>query len=114
MATYSKVLLSGSTDGLPIAVVATATLGTTIHTAHATDKDEVWLYATNIDASAVDLTLEWGGTGAGENLKASIPPSQGLFFLIPGLVLTNSKVITAFASIASKINIVGWVNRITP
>ncbi len=33
MATYSKVLLSGSTNGKQIKVAATATPGTTIHTA---------------------------------------------------------------------------------
>ena len=35
MATFSKVRLSGGTDGLPILVVETATAGTAIHTAHA-------------------------------------------------------------------------------
>ena len=36
MATFTKVKLSGSTNGRGIAVAATATLGTTIHAAHAT------------------------------------------------------------------------------
>ena len=33
MATFSKIPLSGSTNGKGILVAATATLGTTIHTA---------------------------------------------------------------------------------
>jgi hypothetical protein len=47
MATFSKLVLSGSTDGKLIKVVPTATAGTTIHTgsATATTFDEVWLYA---------------------------------------------------------------------
>jgi hypothetical protein len=45
MATFSKLVLSGSTDGRMVLVAATATLGTTIHTAHATDQDEIWLWA---------------------------------------------------------------------
>ena len=46
MATYTKRLLSGSTNGRPIKVAATATPGTTIHTAvtGTTDFDEVWIY----------------------------------------------------------------------
>ena len=43
MATYSKQLLSGGTNGKNIKVAATATAGTTIHTAVAgtTDIDEI-------------------------------------------------------------------------
>jgi len=58
MATFSKVILSGSTNGKAVKVAATATAGTTIHTAHATALDEIWLYAHNSSASAVKLTLE--------------------------------------------------------
>jgi hypothetical protein len=36
MATFSKIVLSGSTDGRMIKVAATATAGTTIHTGSAT------------------------------------------------------------------------------
>ena len=61
MATFSKLKLSGSTNGRGIAVTATATLGTTIHTAHATALDEIWLYAANIDSTARILTVEFGG-----------------------------------------------------
>ena len=52
MATYSKQLLSGGTNGKNIKVAATATAGTTIHTANAgtTDIDEIWLYACNTDS----------------------------------------------------------------
>ena len=41
MATFTKLKLSGSTDGKAIKVVQTATAGTTIHTAHATALDEI-------------------------------------------------------------------------
>ena len=47
MATFTKLKLSGSTDGKQIKVSQTATAGTTIHTAHATSLDEVWLWAVN-------------------------------------------------------------------
>jgi len=47
MATFSKQLLSGSTDGRGIKVAATASSGTVIHTATTTTStlDEIWLYA---------------------------------------------------------------------
>lgn len=114
MATYSKVILSGSTNGRPIKVAATASAGATIHTAHATAIDEVWLYATNTSTSAVKLTLEFGGiTSPDDNIEATIPPESGLVQVCPGLPLTNSLVVKAFAGSANVINIVGWVNRIT-
>jgi hypothetical protein len=61
MATYSKQILSGSTSNKPIAVSATATAGTLIHTAHSTALDEIWLYAVNSSTSSVKLTIEFGG-----------------------------------------------------
>ena len=63
MATYSRVLLSGSTNGKPIPVAATATPGTTIHTAVSgtSSFDEVYAWASNVTGSAATLTIEWGG-----------------------------------------------------
>ena len=45
MATYALTTLSGSTNGRLIKVVATATAGTLIHTAHATSLDKLFLWA---------------------------------------------------------------------
>ena len=49
MGTISKEILSGSTNGKPIQVSATSSLGDTIHTtlASASVIDEIWLYAQN-------------------------------------------------------------------
>lgn len=114
MATYTKEILSGSTDGSPVKVAATATAGTLIHTASATAKDEVYLWAVNTDTTARKLTIEWGGTTAPDNLiELTIQPEAGLVIVIPGLPLTNSKVVRAFAAAANVVNIVGYVNRIT-
>jgi hypothetical protein len=59
MATFSKQLLSGSTDGRQIKVAATASSGTTIHTASSTTTvfDEVWLYATLNNPFSAALTV---------------------------------------------------------
>ena len=115
MATFSKELLSGSTDGKAIKVVQTATAGTTIHTAHATAKDEVWLYAHNSSASTVKLTLEWGeATAPDGNIEINIgAEGTGLVLVSPGNILTNSLVVKAFAGTANVVTIVGYVNRIT-
>jgi hypothetical protein len=114
MATFSKLKLSGSTDGKQIKVVATATAGTTIHTAHATALDEIWLWAVNSDTTARKLTIEWGeATAPDGNIEVTIPAESGYLMVVPGLVLTNSLVVKAFAATANVILINGYVNRIT-
>lgn len=116
----SKVLLSGSTGGMPIKVVATATTGTTIHATgtSASVIDEVWLYATNTSASTVSLTIEFGSTTApDQNIIVGIPSKSGLSICVAGLTLVGTgsaaRTITAFASSANVINIVGYINRIS-
>ena len=66
MATFSKRLLSGSTDGKQIVIANTATAGTLIHTcvSGTSSLDEIWIYAVNSSTSAVKLTIEYGGTTA--------------------------------------------------
>ena len=114
MATFTKTKLSGSTDGRGIAVAATETLGTTIHTAHATALDEIWLYANNIHSSAVTLTVEYGGvTTTSDLIQTSIAATpSGLVLICAGLLVTGSVVVTAFAGTANKIELFGFVNRI--
>jgi hypothetical protein len=114
MTTYSRVKLSGSTDGKMIKVAATATTGTTIHTAHATSLDEVHLWAVNSDTTARKLTIEFGGTTAPDDLiEVTIPPESGLVPIVPGMILTNSRVVTAFCATANVVSIGGFINRIT-
>jgi hypothetical protein len=112
MATYSKQILSGSTDGMGINITQTATAGTTIHTAHATAKDEIWLWVVNIQATAVKLTLEFGGATTTDNIEVTIPGESGLYEVLPGLILTNSKVLKAFAGTTAVLTAHGFVNRI--
>ncbi len=111
---FSKVVLSGSTNGKLIKVAATATLGTAIHTAVSgtSQFDEVWLWAQNNDTSDRTLTIEWGdATAPDDNIVVTIPTNGGLILVIPGLILNNGAAITAFASVANKISIGGFVNR---
>jgi len=115
MATYSKVALSGATTGVPIAVAATASTGTTIHATGTSAIDEVWLYATNTSSSAVTLTIQFGGTATVNQIQQSIPANSGLTLIIPGLILAPSGsaiTVYAYASVASVVNISGYVNRV--
>lgn len=114
MATFSKVVFSGSTSGADILVAATATAGTLIHTANATALDEIWLFAQNNHTSDVVLTIEFGGTTSTKDLVIlTIPTKSGLVNVIPGICLTGSLVVRAFAATANVISIAGYVNRIT-
>jgi hypothetical protein len=97
-----------------VKVAATATAGTTIHTAHATNLDEVWLWAVNSDTTARKLTIELGGTTSPDDLiEVTIFGESGLALVVPGLPLTGSVVVRAFAATANVISIAGYVNRIS-
>ena len=120
MATFTKVALSGSTQGKGIKVVATASTGTTIHATgtSSTIIDEVWLYAYNSSTGPVALTVEFGGTTAPDNnIKIDIPPTSGLTLVVPGLILTGTgaaaNTVTAFAGTANVVTLSGYVNRIS-
>ena len=111
MATYSKVLLSGSTQGKAIKVAATTSVGTTIHATgtSATIEDEIWLYAYNSSSAAVVLTIQFGGTTAVDNdIKLSIPATSGLTLVTPGLILTGTgsaaNTVAAYAATANQID----------
>lgn len=109
-------ILSGSTNGLPVKVVATSSTGTTIHTAVSgtSSFDRIYLYATNTSASPVVLTLEWGTTTAADgNIIQTIQPQSGEVLLIDGLPLNNAKLVTAFAGSANVILITGYVFTVT-
>lgn len=120
MATYSKALLSGSTQGQPITVTATSSTGTTIHATgtSATAIDEIWLYANNTSTSPVLLTVQFGGTGAVQHAKPiTLAPQSGDVLIVAGLPLTGdgttASTVYAFAATGSVITISGYINRIS-
>ena len=114
----TPVLLSASTNGQPIKVVATATPGTLIHEAVTTAgaHDEVYLYATNTSASAVALTVQWGGVTSPDNhavAAVSVPANSGPTRLTDGLPIAGGLLIRAFAATANVLLITGFVHRVT-
>ena len=109
--------MSGSTNGKSIKIAATATAGTTIHTAIAgtSSIDEIYLWVTNTDSSARTLTIEWGGVTDPDNLVTKgfiISPNSPPYLIVTGLNLQNGLVVAAFASVANVLLITGYVNRI--
>lgn len=119
MASFSKLILTGSTNGRGIQVNATTSPGTTVHTGSTTvtDFDEVWLYANNSGTADVKLTVEWGGTSVpADHIEVTIPGESGLVPIAPGLLVKGAAtalIIRAFAGTASVINLHGYVNRIS-
>ena len=117
MATAKKRLLSGSADGKPVKVVATATAGTAIHTAVAGQTagtvDEIWLWAQNNHSTNVVLTIEFGSADTEDNIIVTIPFKSGLVPVVPGLPLQNGATVKAFAAAADVISIHGFINSIT-
>ena len=116
MAVVTKRKFSGSTDGLPVKIVATATAGTTVHTAVAGTTggtyDEIWIWAYNGHTADVTLTIEYGGaTVPDQNIVQVIPFKQGLFLVVPGLILQNGLVVKAFASVANVVTLSGYSNN---
>lgn len=118
MATYTRQSLSGATTDLPVVVAATAVSGTLIHTAvtGAVSFDEIYLWASNVTASAATLNVQWGGaTDPTHQLvnSLSIPPNSPPIPIATGQVMRNGLAIRAWSGTASAINITGFVNRIS-
>jgi hypothetical protein len=117
MSTFTKICLSGAANGLPVKVVATASTGTTIHTAIAgtSSFDEIWLWAINTAATDVLLTVQWGGTTSpDDDIIYTVSSKDGLKCIIPGLPLQNGLIVAAYAGSANVIQMHGFANRIVP
>ena len=118
MATYTKQILSGSTDGRSILVAATATAGTLVHTASSTAATlhEIWLYCVNTSITDVKLTLEWGGvTAPNDHIEYTVKAENGLYLIAPGLIIKGNAtplVIRAFAGTTNVLAVTGYVNQI--
>lgn len=112
---FKKRKLSASADGRGIVIATTATPGTLVHQATdskaANEWDEVFIDAINTSASAVKLTIEWGGTTANDQVEITIPAEAGFTRVISGNVLQNAREVRAFAATANVIVLHGYVNR---
>lgn len=120
MATYSKSILSGSTNGRAVLVNTTASNTCVVHTGstNTSVQHEVWLYAQNTDTTDRKLTIEFGGvTSPNDLIEQTVTAEGGLILVVPGLVLTGNATtaprITAFAATANVVTLHGYVNVIS-
>lgn len=116
MAQITKRLLSGSTNGRGIKIAATATPGTLLHTAvtGTSDFDEIWIYVVNSSTTDRQVTIEFGGvTDPDDQVEFTVIAQDGLYLVIPGLLLNNGVVVRAFAAVADVLVCYGYVHRIT-
>lgn len=112
MATFTRECFSGSTTGTPIPLTSSDSAGAaTIHTC-STNKEEIYLFASNKSTAAVEAFIELGDTVS--PVVVSIGARQGLIPILPGITLTGSKVVRGYCSTVSTaaLAISGWVNKI--
>ena len=120
MPSYSKIPLSQTAIGAGILLTSTGVPGVQLHATQNNDNDidEIWLYANNTGALDAILTVYWGLTGATNILgPINVQAYAGPILVSPGFVLEGSgstaSVVYGLSSVASGINVYGYVNRIT-
>lgn len=104
---------SGQTDGNPVAIAATSTPGTALHTAVAGTEhlDEIFAYVTNTTAADIVVTFELDGTATANQVKQTIPAGDGWHQVLNGVRMNNAGTVAAFAG-AVGCNMRADVNRI--
>jgi hypothetical protein len=112
---YRVQQLSASDKGRGIAVAATGSPGTLIHSALASQAINEWdaisIKAVNKSATAIKLTLEWGGTNAADQIEITIPAESGFTEVIVGHLLQEGAQVRAFAATANEVILHGFVHR---
>ena len=117
MATISRNILSGSTNGRPLALAADSGTFTTVHTGPTTAADmiEAWVWISNISTSQEIVTIAIGGTADGDKIKIKVP-AESTVLALPGITIKGDGgsgiAITAASTNASKCNATGYINLI--
>ena len=118
MPIFSSQILSGSTGGGAIAVIATASPGTTLHSVAtgANIFEDVYLDAYSQATTDRILTTELGGTATTFRSEHLIPAQGGPIRVMAGhrFQSATTLVIRAFATVTGGLLIGGAVNRATP
>lgn len=111
--------LSGSSDGLPIEVSATAGGATTVHTmvTGTTTMDRVFMWAGNTSTADITLIIEWGASA--DRFKEIIPSRTTSHPVLTGQPVwgrsgsVSATVLKAHASTSAVLKLTGYINRIT-
>jgi hypothetical protein len=126
MGTYSKILLSASTDGQAIPITGTAvTIHTKIHTS-ITDTgdgfDEIYVYAHNLATTKSIVQFLIAVTGGASSVTqgiigyeltagGDIIHTAGLILVVPGLMARNAKSLLMWATANARVVAQGYVHR---
>lgn len=120
MATYTKQLLSQSSNGKAINIASIGGNTTLIHTTltNSSVTDEIWLYAANSTTADITLNLLYGGTNLNNDIlfEGTIEAYGGNVLICPGLIArgTGTAGLSVFGNASvSGINVFGYVNRIS-
>lgn len=115
--TETRIGFSAATNGATMTVNTTSAISPmTVHTAGPGiyNWDDIWIWAANTDTISRTISLYFGAhSSVGDMAIGSydLPPGGMPVLICPGLFLRNSGVVEAFASVANKINLTGYVNR---
>jgi hypothetical protein len=114
MSTFSKLLLSQSTNGKAISVPNTGSPGNMLHSATSdlSSLDEIYLYCTNNNTASVNVYVQWGNTGSSDTFQTVVPPASGRTLIADGRLLNSGGVVYAYCPERSA-SFDGFVNRIT-
>ena len=117
MTVWSRLPLSGSVNGRPIAILSTASPGTTIHTVSTATavRDSVYGWVFNQATTQSQLTIENGGTSTLDQMTQTIPAQDGAYAVLPGSTLVGATdiVVRAFATATNRLFFIGYVDRAT-
>lgn len=111
MAEFTRECFSASTSGIPIALTSSNSAGAaTIH-ACSTNKEEIYLFASNKSTAVVEASIELGDTVS--PVVVSISARAGLVPILPGLTFSGIT-IKGYGSTVSTaaLSVSGWVNKI--
>lgn len=117
MAVWSRIPLSGSTNGRPISIDSTAAPGTTIHTVSTATaiKDMLYLWVYNTATTNRELKYLHGTTATGSEMTQTIPAQDGMYAISPGPTLNGATGMISgiWATATGALFVVGHVNRAT-
>lgn len=121
MATIVKRVLSGSTDGKPLACSATAAI--TVHTCASSTNvfDEVYMYVHHNTSQDINVEVEFGTSGSSSKFVVAVPGKIGPVMVLPGVPIMGAITNPVLAvqpqisgtSQSSTVYVTGFVNRIT-
>jgi hypothetical protein len=106
------MILSGSTNGQPIQITGTTT-GTAVlvHNPGAGNTDQVWLYITSTSNANQFITLEFGGTGVGNEIDMIIG-AHDCVLVVAGATISGNNPINVYGQVANLINVFGYARRV--